>query len=303
MSNYKDLTIQDFEILAKLPMMTSIRSFAQNLGMSPSFLSKKIKKLEDVLGATLINRTSKGITTTIEADSLILMARAIMEKFDESYLIQPTVSQKKSQRITIGTRGFLNTSFASTIITHFEQKNIDVNFRLIDMSPIDQINSAKSNEVDILIGLKETNFGELWQTEKIGDLIWSIYARKGHPLAKFESVTIEQALIYPFTRPCYWDGTSIMTITDSIPLDGNKISYGHGIQNTQTAISVICCTNNLTYIPRVSAKRSLELGEIVEIQINEIKPKKDSVYLSVHTQTVTNKILKEFKDALKTLTN
>jgi DNA-binding transcriptional LysR family regulator len=302
-SNLRGLTVLDIEILAKLPKMTSIRSFAQNLDMTPSFLSKKIRKLESELGVELVIRNSKGIIITHEADTIITTAREILDKVSDFHSTSKSNSKKKLQTITIGTRGFLNSSFATTILNHFSKKNIEVNFRFIDMSPNDQINSAKNNEVDIYISLKDTNYGDAWQVEQVGDLNWSVFASKGHPLSKYDAVEVEQALVFPFTKPSYWDGKSIMTISDSIPLDGKNIIYGHGVQNTQTAIAVISSSLHLSYIPKVAAKRSLELGEITEIQIIGIRPKKDPIFLAVHTDKVTNKVYNEIKNSILSITS
>lgn len=283
--------------------MTSIRSFAQNLDMTPSFLSKKIRKLEEEFGFPLVIRNSKGIVLAHDADGIVKIARDILEKVSEFRNSSVESSRQNTKVITIGTRGFLNSSFASVILNHFKERKLDVSFRFIDMSPSDQLNSAKNNEIDIFISLKNINYGDAWQVEQVGDLSWSVFARRYHPLSKFKSVDIEQALVFPFTKPTYWDGKSIMTIFDSIPLDGKNIIYGHGVQNTQTAIAVITSSDHLSYIPKVAAKRSLELGEIKEVNINGIQSKKDPIFIAVHTDKITNKVYEELKYAVTSITS
>ena len=61
MNNFNNLSVGDLEILAQLPKMTSIRSFAQNLDMTPSFLSKKIRKLEEILKIKFDQDLSKSL--------------------------------------------------------------------------------------------------------------------------------------------------------------------------------------------------------------------------------------------------
>ncbi len=304
MNNFNNLSVGDLEILAQLPKMTSIRSFAQNLDMTPSFLSKKIRKLEEILKIKLINRSAKGITTTKDSMNVILLAREVLEKIEQ---MRNTKSSKHEetediQTLTIGTRGFLNAAFIPNILEEFDHSSQKIKFQFIDMSPDDQLNSSKSNEIDIFISLKKINFGEAWITEQVGSINWAIYASKGHPLLKAQSLDIEKVLIYPFTRPTYWDGSSIMTISDSIPLkQSHKIKYGHGIQNTQAAIAVITNTQHLTYIPTVAAKRSIQLGEIMEINLDDLEKKQDQLFISVHSDRVSNIVYNELKSTIEKL--
>ena len=170
------------------------------------------------------------------------------------------------------------------------------------MGPDDQLNSAKSNDIDILISLKEMNFGDAWVTKVIGEINWAIYAGKSHPLSKAKEIDLEQVLVYPFTRPTYWDGSSIMTISDSIPIkDAHKIKYGHGIQNTEAAISIITNSLHLTYIPTVAARRSVQRGEIEELDIKDLSNKMDKVFISVHSDRVSNIVYNSFVKAIQRL--
>lgn len=298
MSNINDLTIQDLEILSQLPKMTSIRSFAQNLDITPSFLSKKIKRLENTIGITLIKRSTQGISITEEATEAIKTAREIVEKISKITNTRP-VQKEDLKVINIGTRGFLNSALIPLILNHFQNKNIKRRFQFIDMSPDDQMNAAKKNEVDILITLKKTNFGDSWLTNSLKPIKWNVYAGRNHPLAKKKNISLEKALVYPFTKPSFWDGNSIMTINDSLPIKRKNLTFGHSIQNTQSAISIITNTNQLTYMPDIAALRSLELGEIVKLSIFDIDTKEDQLFISVHSDRVSNIVYNEFVKAIE----
>lgn len=298
MSNINDLTIQDLEILSQLPKMTSIRSFAQNLDITPSFLSKKIKRLENTIGITLIKRSTQGISITEEATEAIKTAREIVEKISKITNTRP-VQKEDLKVINIGTRGFLNSALIPLILNHFQNKNIKRRFQFIDMSPDDQMNAAKKNEVDILITLKKTNFGDSWLTNSLIPIKWNVYAGRNHPLAKKKNISLEKALVYPFTKPSFWDGNSIMTINDSLPIKRKNLTFGHSIQNTQSAISIITNTNQLTYIPDIAALRSLELGEIEKLSIYDIDTKEDQLFISVHSDRVSNIVYNEFVKAIE----
>ena len=300
MNKIDELSISDLKILAELPKMTSIRSFAQNLDITPSYLSKKIKHIENCLGHQLIIRSSQGIKTTTIANPLVKTARQILDKLNEFQdLSNGNVQRDQIQVIRFGTRGFLNSALIPILIVNQDQ---DSRYRFIDMSPNDQLIAAKNNEIDVLLTLKEVKFGESWIEKRIGRISWSVYARKGHPLASKKVVTLEQAQVYHFTKPTYWDGSSIVTIEDSIPTKKGIIKYGHGVQNTQSAIAVVASSNHLTYIPDVAAKHSLELGELVKVEVSEIKHNYDQLYLYVHQDRINNSTFKEISEKVESYT-
>lgn len=60
--NLKDL--DDLEIYAKVALSGSMSIAARQLGLSPAFVSKRIKRLEEALGTRLLHRTTRQITMT-----------------------------------------------------------------------------------------------------------------------------------------------------------------------------------------------------------------------------------------------
>lgn len=61
----------------------SINKAAENLYMNQPNLSRAIKELEETLGISIFNRTSKGITVTPQGDEFLLYATNILRQVDE----------------------------------------------------------------------------------------------------------------------------------------------------------------------------------------------------------------------------
>ena len=61
----------------------SISRTAEKLYMGQPNLSRAIKELEDSIGITIFNRTSKGISITAEGEEFLAYARKIVEQVDE----------------------------------------------------------------------------------------------------------------------------------------------------------------------------------------------------------------------------
>ena len=76
----------------------SISKAAENLYMGQPNLSRAIKDLEDSLGITIFERSSKGIVTTMEGEVFLQRAKTILDQIDE---LEAIFKDKQDQKIRI----------------------------------------------------------------------------------------------------------------------------------------------------------------------------------------------------------
>ena len=65
------MRIEQFEYLLEISQNKSMNAASKNLHISPQALSNSIKKLEDELGLTILERTSMGVSLTPDGKSLL----------------------------------------------------------------------------------------------------------------------------------------------------------------------------------------------------------------------------------------
>jgi len=290
MFNFRDLLIKDIELLSEIPKITSLRSHALSKNVTPAHLSKTLKKLESSIGTELIIRSNIGVKPTFEAIQIAKKAQEALIKLNE--ISKESLSSDEEQfekQLVIGTRSFLNTAFTPAILEAFEYNSLNYEIKFIDLSPNDVREAIRLGDIDIALTIEKTGFGDQWISKKIGALPWGIYARKGHPL-EGKKPSFEQISKFRFTRANYWDGTKVVNIGDKIPIPKKYKRYGHGVQTTQTAIATATSTDMLIYIPEISAKRDLSLGEITKLKTPGVKEVKDEVYIHAHQDNVSQKV-------------
>lgn len=73
------LDIDVLRSVSAVAELGSIASAAGRVGRTPAAVSMQIKKLEDMLGRTLFQRTRKGMTPTAEGERLLIYARQMLE--------------------------------------------------------------------------------------------------------------------------------------------------------------------------------------------------------------------------------
>ena len=60
----------------------SLTQAADRLGLSKSIVSKRLKRLEEMLGVALLHRSTRGVTTTVQGQAFHARASAILQELE-----------------------------------------------------------------------------------------------------------------------------------------------------------------------------------------------------------------------------
>lgn len=294
----EDLSIRELKLLAELPRIRSVRSFAAERGISAQALSKSIQRLEQLLDMTLLQRSSVGVVPSTDALELSLWAREVMQKVEAL----PASEQRHRtelfpRKLTLGTRAFLNTLLSGPILRNSELS--DVGWRFIDLSPHETIEAARRGGLQVAVTLGKLPFPDDWRVEKVGELEWALYVRQHHPVA----AVVKKAELagYAFTYAKYWDGTSVVRGENFTPFKDRDRRLGHGMQTAHTAIEIALATNHIVTVPKLLARAFVERGELREVSVRGSQPQSHSVYLAVHSDLVSAPLHRQLSKTVSNL--
>lgn len=79
-----DLNLGDYDIFARIVASGSMSQAARDLGLAPAMVSKRIKKLEERLGARLFQRTTRQISLTEAGEGFYERVLAILATVEEA---------------------------------------------------------------------------------------------------------------------------------------------------------------------------------------------------------------------------
>ena len=102
MNDFKNLTLNDINIVQQLPNFRSIRNLANTFKVSPAALSKRLIHIEKCLNRNLITRSTTGIKITDAGLSTAEWANEILIKTNTLPKHETNTQSKKS--ITIGSQ-------------------------------------------------------------------------------------------------------------------------------------------------------------------------------------------------------
>jgi DNA-binding transcriptional LysR family regulator len=165
----------------------SFRRAAEVLLVRQSTLSRGIRQLEHLIGITIFDRSSGGVTATPSGRSFLHHARSILEQIDSLIITSHRTSRGEAGPLSIGFYTSLSAGNLRATLLDFRQRFPKVEIALVEMSRTRLMNSLRSGIMDIAIVT-----GEAPQRDGATLTLWSerilLALPQGHPLADRETI-------------------------------------------------------------------------------------------------------------------
>ncbi|WP_292937783.1 LysR substrate-binding domain-containing protein [Noviherbaspirillum sp.] len=135
-----DLANEDLRVFVMVARKASFAGAAEELGMSPAYISKRIGILESVLGVRLFHRTTRRVVVSEDGERVYARAQTILENIDHLYdEVSATRRMPRGQLRICSSFGFGRNVVAPAIAQLIEvypslQVRFEVFDRLIDIA-------------------------------------------------------------------------------------------------------------------------------------------------------------------------
>lgn len=135
-----------FKYAVEVERTRSISKAAENLFMAQPNLSKAIKELEDSLGITIFQRTSKGVVPTQQGAEFLKYAKNILTELDKMESIYvPDAQNRQSLKLSIPRGSYISNAYINFIAE-------------LDMSQEINICIQETNSMQTITNLEKNNF-------------------------------------------------------------------------------------------------------------------------------------------------
>lgn len=193
------MDILSLKYVVEVEKTRSISKAAENLLMGQPNLSRAIKELEESLGVILFNRTSKGITLTLEGEEFLQYAKKILS---EVYEIEAKYKNKREEKqvfsISVPRASYIAcafTEFAKFIDT---KKKAEIFYKETNSKGVVNNILQSGYKLGIIRYQKifEKNFNLLLRerglsNEIVKEFSCKVIMSKNHPLAKKENIKMK----------------------------------------------------------------------------------------------------------------
>lgn len=145
----------------------SFRKAANALGIQGSAVSRRIRDLEDKLGASLFHRHSGGVSLTQAGQHFLRRARKALRQIGEGARDVATIGRAEGGSIKVGIFSSLASGFLSDLLRAYDKNHAGVRIEFIDGNPAEHVSAIRQLRLDVAFitgtaGWPECETDHLW---------------------------------------------------------------------------------------------------------------------------------------------
>jgi LysR family transcriptional regulator, carnitine catabolism transcriptional activator len=192
-----DISRRDLQVFLTLAEEKSFTRAAARCHMSQSAFSSRIRLLEDGLGATLFDRTTRSVELTNDGRLFEISAQRLYKEVSEVLENFQDHAARRKGSVRIATLPSLCSSWLPTLLAQFR-----ASYPGIDLSIVDDLSEVclellRSGHVDLAITSMMSSVDDL-QATTIGTDQFHLVCPVGHPLLKAKEISAEEFVKHPF---------------------------------------------------------------------------------------------------------
>ena len=197
------MTLQQIRYIIGVAEAGSLNKASEKLFVSQPSLTSSVHDAEGELGFEVFHRTSRGVKTTERGADFIREARDLYKQY-ENLINKYSAEGKKAFAVSTLYYAFARTAFVE-IVKEFSRDSYDFAFREKKASGVIADVALGKSELGILY-LSDANRESILKTLRTNNLDFHhltecnafVYLHKNHPLAKKESISLEELSEYHF---------------------------------------------------------------------------------------------------------
>ena len=252
------MTLQQIRYILGVAQAGSLNKASEKLFISQPSLTSSIHDAEWELGFEIFHRTSRGVKQTQRGEAFICDAKELYAAY-EALLKKHSAQEKKSFSVSALYYAFARTAFVE-ILKKFSNDAYDFAFREKKASDVIEDVALEESELGILY-LSDSNRDEILKALKANNLDFHhltecnafVYLHKNHPLAKKESLSLQDLLPYHFIT---FDTDDVKSFFSDQIISRYKLDKAITVADRATELNLIKTLNGYTFLSGVYSEES-----------------------------------------------
>jgi DNA-binding transcriptional LysR family regulator len=181
--------VDDLLLLKHVVQNGSINRAASAVRLSQPALTRRMHRLEKMLGVPLLDRTARGIVPTIYARTLLTHWEVIDLELNRAWRSLEALRTDSGSVIRLGcTPALLNQLLPATLV-HFQRRKSRLRVQVIESLPAALLGMLRREELDIIVfGSLVPHEEDNVSAEVIGSDQTGLFVRASHPLTRHSAL-------------------------------------------------------------------------------------------------------------------
>lgn len=242
--------ILDLRAFLTVVELESFHRAADALHLSQPALSRRIQKLEQAIGAPLLERTTRHVSPTALGTELLPLVRRMLEEFDGSLFAVRDIGANRGGLVTIACLPTAAFYFLPTVIRQFNEEYPNIRFRILDLPATDGLQAVARGEVEFGINIMGTSDPDLI-FDRLAEDPFVLAARKDHPLAAKPSVGWSE--LEPYHLITVHRSSGNRTLLDAALAKSNiKLRWFYEVTHLSTSLGLVEAGLGISVLPRMA---------------------------------------------------
>lgn len=156
-------------------------------------LSRQVRDLEEMLGLTLFERSSKALRLTAVGKTFLVEARAVLQRVEEALRLARTLAGGQRAEIHVGYAPSLTVDLLPRALRLYQESCPDVQVRLHDLSTQEMIDGLRRGDLHVALMIRASS--KLMSGiafEPLRKFAVCVAAHPSHPMAQGNEVGLKQ---------------------------------------------------------------------------------------------------------------
>lgn len=196
------LKFRQLRLLVAVDEQRNILRASEQLNIAQPAATKSIRELEDILGVSLFDRSSRGVTPTLYGEVVINHAKLILSQVRQISEEVTSISQGVTGHINVGTLLAASPTLIPQSVLKLKEERPNITVTIIEGTNDKLMPALRTGDIDLVVGrLPEYREREGISQDVIYDEPIAIVARKDHPLSVKSKLNFSDLKEYDWILP------------------------------------------------------------------------------------------------------
>lgn len=228
----------------------SFRRAAERLSIDQSAASRRVRRLEQEIGFTLLERSTREVLLTPAGRAFHARGREILEKYDDAVRVARDIGRGMTGRIRIAYMAFAAIDLLPLAVARFRREHPDVEIDLVYLSTQEQTAALARDEIDVGFLIGPSGNSDFRAQRLRREALWLV-APKDHPLLAHAAVAVGDLARTPLVMGdlAHWEAYR-RQLDDTLRRNGVRIDVAMEAPNTLALLGHVAAGIGVTVYPK-----------------------------------------------------